>query len=453
MEKEDSSTVSMKNKLGFLDVSAILKKATNILWRIPKFIAVGIQTVLPMYYTDLLHPIIIKDLLSEMSKRLRTFPIDTNLFSWFYISTLYFLKTNLFYMVQFHLPILLTAVLTGYLCSVMEDEGRRLLKLRETLLRLVSIAKWKGPLLRFIVLSFTSFVSYVIIITCLVFGGYFVTSNRVFNTVLYTLSFVAALIKWMEFNAIWNVGAAISKVTNGFEESSKFSAYYKARKVQASVLLLLHFNWCFSASISWLPLEGINEQVVYSIITGAVLYASLIWGKEASFSRDGIATTKEELVETTRDGLVVEVGWSGDWTVGVINSILPTLGTFFMILYGAGSILLILKWMDWSVVWNMSILFSVLDDKHGVEAFEASGYFSRGNKKRGFQLMLIFFVWRIVLRLSCVYVGGHEKWIGLVATSFLSCVGNVMKWVVCVVYFYDCKKRVLEKKVDVEEGR
>ncbi|KAF9590572.1 hypothetical protein IFM89_035890 [Coptis chinensis] len=50
---------------------------------------------------------------------------------------------------------------------------------------------------------------------------------------------------------------------------------------------------------------------------GFGLEAPEIFSKqETSFSRDGIATTKEELVETTRDELVVEVGWSGDWTVG-----------------------------------------------------------------------------------------------------------------------------------------
>lgn len=32
-------------------------------------------------------------------------------------------------------------------------------------------------------------------------------------------------------------------------------------------------------------------------------------------------------------------------------------------------------------------------------------------------------------------------------------VGNVMKWVVFVVFFVDCKKRIMEKKVDEEIGR
>ena len=30
--------------------------------------------------------------------------------------------------------------------------------------------------------------------------------------------------------------------------------------------------------------------------------------------------------------------------------------------------------------------------------------------------------------------------------------GNVLKWVTFIVYLYDCKKRLLEKKVDVEKG-
>lgn len=135
----------------------------------------------------------------------------------------------------------------------------------------------------------------------------------------------------------------------------------------------------------------------------------------------------------------------------VTNSVFPLLGTFFMIAYGMASIVLLVKWIEWSAVWNNSIIFSVLDDKHGLDALGASGYFCRGSRNRGLNLMMMFFVWRIFLRLSCYYVGGHEKWIDLVVTSFLSCVGNVMKWVVCTVYFYDCKKRTMEKKFDTEE--
>ncbi|KAL5723669.1 hypothetical protein ACHQM5_007041 [Ranunculus cassubicifolius] len=136
----------------------------------------------------------------------------------------------------------------------------------------------------------------------------------------------------------------------------------------------------------------------------------------------------------------------------VTNTYLSPFGIVFMIIYGVGSIILTLKWMEWSAVWNMSTVFSVLEERHGFAALGASGYISRGNRGRGLQLMLLFYVWRILLRLSCHYVGGHDSWVGLVTASFLSCVGNVMKWVVCTVYFYDCKKRTFEKKVDVEQG-
>ncbi|KAL5723670.1 hypothetical protein ACHQM5_007042 [Ranunculus cassubicifolius] len=136
----------------------------------------------------------------------------------------------------------------------------------------------------------------------------------------------------------------------------------------------------------------------------------------------------------------------------VTNSFFSPFGNLVMFMYGVGSIGLTVKWVEWTAVWNVSTIFSVLDGKHWLDAFRASGYISRGNRTRGFQLMLLFFVWRIFLRLLCHYVVGHETWSGLVLSSFLSCVGNVMKWVVCTVYFYDCKNRAFEKKVDTEEG-
>ncbi|KAK9108024.1 hypothetical protein Syun_024035 [Stephania yunnanensis] len=132
----------------------------------------------------------------------------------------------------------------------------------------------------------------------------------------------------------------------------------------------------------------------------------------------------------------------------VTNSVIPALGAFFEVFYGVGSVVLFVKWMDWSAVWNMGIVLSILEGKHGLEAFWAALYYSRGSRTRGMCLMLVFFVWRTVLRLLCVYVGGYEKWTGLVITSGLSCIGNVLKWVVCMVFFYDCKSRVLEKKMD-----
>lgn len=100
-------------------------------------------------------------------------------------------------------------------------------------------------------------------------------------------------------------------------------------------------------------------------------------------------------------------------------------------------------------------MMSVLEEKQGVIALGVSAYVSRGCRRRGLFLMLIFFVWRLALRLSCLYVGWSEGGSGIVVTTVqvsLVCFGNVLKWVAFMVYFYDCKKRFLEKKVDVEQG-
>lgn len=81
---------------------------------------------------------------------------------------------------------------------------------------------------------------------------------------------------------------------------------------------------------------------------------------------------------------------------------------------------------------------------------------SRGSRKRGFLSMLVVFTWIIVLRLTSLYVGWQKGGlvIGMVIPQVcLDCLGNVMKWVVFMIYFYDCKKRFLEKKFDGAEGR
>lgn len=103
----------------------------------------------------------------------------------------------------------------------------------------------------------------------------------------------------------------------------------------------------------------------------------------------------------------------------------------------------------------MALVISVLEETYGIEAFELATYFSRGSTRRGLLLMLVFVAWEIVFRLPCLFGRWSERLGAIVFTSVftgLICVGNLMKWVVCVVYFFDCKKRILEKKVDEEVG-
>ncbi|XP_041015059.1 uncharacterized protein LOC121257873 isoform X1 [Juglans microcarpa x Juglans regia] len=126
----------------------------------------------------------------------------------------------------------------------------------------------------------------------------------------------------------------------------------------------------------------------------------------------------------------------------------------FLLFYGPVFIALLLKYLEWSAVWNVSIVISVLEGTFGVRAMALSARFNRGNERRGLLLMAVFFVWGLDLRLPCLYFRCYEGEImGIVAQVGLFCLGNVLKWVACMLYFYDCKKQTLEKKVDVEAGR
>ncbi|XP_059447744.1 uncharacterized protein LOC132179118 [Corylus avellana] len=125
----------------------------------------------------------------------------------------------------------------------------------------------------------------------------------------------------------------------------------------------------------------------------------------------------------------------------------------FLVFYGPIFVALLTKYLEWSAVWNMGIVISVLEGTYGIEALLHSAYFSRGSERRGLLLMLVFFVWGQGLRLASLYFGCYEGGMGIVAQVGLWWLGNVFKWVVCMLYFYDCKKRTLEKKVDVELGR
>lgn len=125
---------------------------------------------------------------------------------------------------------------------------------------------------------------------------------------------------------------------------------------------------------------------------------------------------------------------------------------FFVVLYGPIFGALLIKYWEWSAVWNMGIVISVLEGTYGFQALALSTRFSKGSERRGLLLMLVFFVWGLGLRLPCLYFGCYG-WIGIVAHVSLLCLANVLKCLVCVVYFHDCKNRTLEKKVDVEIGR
>ena len=121
------------------------------------------------------------------------------------------------------------------------------------------------------------------------------------------------------------------------------------------------------------------------------------------------------------------------------------------VIFGSAFIAVLIKYLDWCVVWNTSIVYSILEESYGTEALMTSFYLSRGSKQSGRLLMLAFFIWGVGLRLTCLYTGCSERVSGITIQVLLLCIGNVLKWVVCTVYFHNCKKRTLEK-IDEQVG-
>jgi len=112
---------------------------------------------------------------------------------------------------------------------------------------------------------------------------------------------------------------------------------------------------------------------------------------------------------------------------------------------------LLMVYLEWSAVWNMSIVISVLEGIYGIGAMRVSYYFSSGNHKRGLVLMSVFFVFGGFLRLMCIYFECYKGGSGIFIQIGILTVLNTLKWVSCVIYFNDCKERKMEKKVDDEE--
>lgn len=133
----------------------------------------------------------------------------------------------------------------------------------------------------------------------------------------------------------------------------------------------------------------------------------------------------------------------------------PMFSLFSAAFYGAAFVALLTKYLEWSAAWNMSIVISVLEGTYGFQALALAGLFNKDSERRGLLLMLVFFVWGLGLRSICLCVGCNERGMDLVVIAQVSlfCLGHLLKWVACVVYFHDCKKYALEKKFDVEVGR
>ncbi|KAM2330644.1 hypothetical protein ACFX1X_021447 [Malus domestica] len=120
--------------------------------------------------------------------------------------------------------------------------------------------------------------------------------------------------------------------------------------------------------------------------------------------------------------------WLGITYYAVLRNFEHFDALFYAVLCWPAFVGLLAMFSAWSAVWNMSIVISILEGGSGIKVFGEAIYLSSGSEWRGFILMLIFFAWEV-----CLF-----------------CFGNVLKWIVCIVYFYDCKNRALEKKLKMQ---
>ncbi|KAM1082531.1 hypothetical protein ACFX15_020645 [Malus domestica] len=141
------------------------------------------------------------------------------------------------------------------------------------------------------------------------------------------------------------------------------------------------------------------------------------------------------------------------WLASIYYVILRNLGgkynMYFGVFYRAACMALLAKYLEWSSIWNMAIVISVLEDKHGANALMLSASLIRGSERRrcqGLVISLVCSVFGLVLRGSCWFFACCGRRNGVVAHAGVFCILNVMKWVVFVVYFNSCKRQSLWRK-------
>ncbi|CAN0924454.1 hypothetical protein LINGRAHAP2_LOCUS34199 [Linum grandiflorum] len=222
---------------------------------------------------------------------------------------------------------------------------------------------------------------------------------------------------------------------------------------QNPLFIFLSLLTSFPAFLFFLWQQPLLQQLFH----GA---ADLASDPELAFSPWKVGLIGPYITSVCNLGLVLLV-MAGLASLGVQMFGLPFNGWVSKVLFGSIFVALLAKYVGWRAIWNVGLVVSILEGKHGYIGIGVAGYISRGCRKRGFLLMLVFLVWRVVLKVGfwyywfCLesYSSGYKVVLSVVGEGGLAWFGEVMNWVVCTVYYYDCRRRFLDKKVDLERQR
>nr|XP_011463718.1 PREDICTED: uncharacterized protein LOC105351389 [Fragaria vesca subsp. vesca] len=104
---------------------------------------------------------------------------------------------------------------------------------------------------------------------------------------------------------------------------------------------------------------------------------------------------------------------------------------------------------EFSAWWQLALVVSVLEeDKLQLDAFLASWKMRKGNRFTGFVLMVLYFGWHCLLLVLNSFTSG----VGYACVDGgLFCLGTIMNWVACTVYYHDCKNRQRPEEVLARE--
>ncbi|XP_031492436.1 uncharacterized protein LOC116258999 [Nymphaea colorata] len=121
-----------------------------------------------------------------------------------------------------------------------------------------------------------------------------------------------------------------------------------------------------------------------------------------------------------------------------------------MILILVAYVLPVSMWVFLHAVWNLAMVVSVVEGRHGIGALERGWVVLRGRKFLGFLLMLVSFssfncVWELSLEAAKVDNRMRQKAAFSVIFAIFFWFGNAMRWVISLVFYYHCKRQQGEK--------